>query len=65
MCVLAFNFILAMIIISVLEKVNFVQVSMKYERRQRLMSKKIVILNGSPRKKGKTAMLVKAFTEGA
>lgn len=41
MCVLAFNFILAMIIISVLEKVNFVQVSMKYERRQRLMSKKL------------------------
>lgn len=29
------------------------------------MSKKIVILNGSPRKKGNTSMLVKAFTEGA
>lgn len=27
--------------------------------------KKIVILNGSPRKNGKTASLVKAFTEGA
>ena len=29
------------------------------------MSKKIVVLNGSPRKKGNTSMLVKAFTEGA
>ena len=29
------------------------------------MSKKIVILNGSPRKTGNTSELVKAFTEGA
>ena len=29
------------------------------------MSKKIVILNGSPRRKGNTSMLVQAFTEGA
>jgi len=29
------------------------------------MPKKIVVLNGSPRKKGNTSMLVKAFTEGA
>ena len=29
------------------------------------MSKKIVILNGSPRKNGNTSMLVKAFNEGA
>lgn len=29
------------------------------------MAKKIVILNGSPRAKGNTAQLVKAFTEGA
>lgn len=29
------------------------------------MAKKIVILNGSPRKNGNTAALVKAFTEGA
>lgn len=29
------------------------------------MGKKIVILNGSPRRKGNTAGLVKAFTEGA
>lgn len=29
------------------------------------MGKRIVILNGSPRKKGNTSMLVKAFTEGA
>ena len=29
------------------------------------MEKKIVILNGSPRKKGNTAALVKAFREGA
>ncbi len=29
------------------------------------MKKKIVILNGSPRKNGNTAELVKAFTEGA
>ncbi len=29
------------------------------------MSKKIVILNGSPRKNGNTSTLVKAFTEGA
>ena len=29
------------------------------------MSKKIVILNGSPRKLGNTSVLVKAFTEGA
>lgn len=29
------------------------------------MSKKIVILNGSPRKKGNTAALVEAFTKGA
>lgn len=29
------------------------------------MSKKIVILNGSPRKKGNTSALVRAFTEGA
>lgn len=29
------------------------------------MSKKVVILNGSPRRKGNTSMLVKAFTEGA
>lgn len=28
------------------------------------MSKKVVILNGSPRKKGNTSTLVKAFTEG-
>ena len=30
-----------------------------------IMSKKIVILNGSPRKKGNTSALVKSFTEGA
>ena len=29
------------------------------------MSKKIVILNGSPRKNGNTSALVRAFTEGA
>lgn len=29
------------------------------------MSKKIVILNGSPRPTGNTAMLIKSFTEGA
>lgn len=29
------------------------------------MSKEIIILNGSPRKSGNTAALVKAFTEGA
>lgn len=29
------------------------------------MAKKIVILNGSPRKSGNTSALVKAFTEGA
>ncbi len=29
------------------------------------MSKKIVVLNGSPRKKGNTSALVKVFTEGA
>ena len=29
------------------------------------MSKKIVVLNGSPRKNGNTAALVRAFTEGA
>lgn len=29
------------------------------------MGKKIVVLNGSPRAKGNTAMLVKAFAEGA
>lgn len=29
------------------------------------MSKKIVVLNGSPRKTGNTSALVKAFTEGA
>ena len=29
------------------------------------MSKKIVILNGSPRKTGNTSALVKAFMEGA
>ena len=29
------------------------------------MGKNIVILNGSPRQKGNTSMLVKAFTEGA
>ena len=29
------------------------------------MAKKIVVLNGSPRQKGNTSMLVKAFTEGA
>lgn len=29
------------------------------------MSKKIIVLNGSPRKKGNTSALVKAFTEGA
>lgn len=30
-----------------------------------LMSKKIVILNGSPRKNGNTAELIKSFTKGA
>lgn len=29
------------------------------------MSKKIIVLNGSPRKNGNTSALVKAFTEGA
>ena len=29
------------------------------------MSKKIVVLNGSPRRKGNTSALVKAFTQGA
>ncbi|MEE0746092.1 MAG: flavodoxin family protein, partial [Anaerovoracaceae bacterium] len=29
------------------------------------MSKKIVILNGSPRRKGNTSALVKSFAEGA
>ena len=28
------------------------------------VGKKIVILNGSPRRKGNTSMLVKAFAEG-
>jgi len=31
----------------------------------RAMAKKIVILNGSPRRKGNTSALVKAFTQGA
>ncbi len=30
-----------------------------------IMDKKIVVLNGSPRKNGNTSALVKAFTEGA
>lgn len=34
-------------------------------RRKSIMSKKIVILNGSPRRNGNTSALVKAFTEGA
>lgn len=29
------------------------------------MSKKIIILNGSPRKSGNTAALISAFTKGA
>lgn len=29
------------------------------------MSKKIVILNGSPRRNGNTSLLVKSFSEGA
>ena len=29
------------------------------------MAKKVVILNGSPRKKGNTSALVRAFAEGA
>lgn len=29
------------------------------------MGKKIVVLNGSPRRKGNTSELVRAFTEGA
>lgn len=29
------------------------------------MAKKVVILNGSPRKNGNTSALVKAFTQGA
>lgn len=29
------------------------------------MSKKIIVLNGSPRKKGNTSALIQAFTEGA
>ena len=29
------------------------------------MSRKIIILNGSPRKNGNTSSLVKAFTDGA
>src|SRR5699024_3849286 len=36
-----------------------------YDNREEKMSKKIVILNGSPRKKGNTSALVKSFTEGA
>lgn len=35
------------------------------EKGEGIMSKKIVILNGSPRRKGNTSSLVKAFTEGA
>ncbi len=30
-----------------------------------MMRKKIVVLNGSPRKTGNTSALIKAFTEGA
>lgn len=37
----------------------------KEEERKNRMGKKIVILNGSPRKKGNTSALVRAFTEGA
>ena len=48
-----------MIVISAAEKVN------PLEKERLIMGKKIVILNGSPRKKGNTSALVKSFTEGA
>ena len=35
------------------------------EKENDIMSKNIVILNGSPRRKGNTSALVKAFADGA
>ena len=49
-----------MIVISAAGKVNPLNKEERF-----IMGKKIVILNGSPRKKGNTSALVKSFTEGA
>ncbi len=59
MLVLAFLSIIVMIIILQVGKVNLT------ERQDIFMSKKIVILNGSPRRKGNTSALVREFTKGA
>ena len=45
---------------------NGVEAQKKFEKKGVFgVGKRIVILNGSPRKKGNTSMLVKAFAEGA
>lgn len=59
MCVLVFCIILVRIVISTTGKVN------PANEEDMMMSKKIVILNGSPRRKGNTSALVKEFTKGA
>ena len=61
MCVLDFIFILAKIIISSVGKVNPIGII----RRIYLMSKKIVVITGSPRKNGNSFAMTDAFIKAA
>ena len=60
MCVLDFHFILAIMIISKEGKVNPAII-----RRINFMSKKIVVITGSPRKKGNSFAMTAAFIKAA
>ena len=60
MCVLVFCFILAMIVISAAGKVNPVRFKEETE-----MSKKVVVITGSPRKKGNTFAMTETFIRAA
>ncbi len=59
MCVLVFCCILSIMIISTAGKVN------PADRRSRYMSKKIVVITGSPRRKGNSFAMTDAFVKAA
>ena len=65
MCVLVLWHILAMIVISAAEKVNSAEENMKNSRERYVMSKKIVVITGSPRKNGNSFAMTDAFIKAA
>ena len=62
MCVLVFRFARGMIVIYSEEKVNFTDSNFQEEM---MMSKKIVVITGSPRKNGNSFAMTDAFIQAA